>query len=253
MQKNEKGHEWAPNGSVWRSDKAKMLIKTFPDVLEKNVFSEKSSGGPRSRSRHQWWCINTPRTSLDTSEKKWKIEISVNLFDAYDRLRLSSSTVSTIKDRVALFCCSLFCLHDSRFCLHDSRFCLHGTPPHHYYEKTCFSYFFHIFIFLHFHIIVFTCFHIFSHFFTCVFMSSHFFTFVHMFFYIFRLIKLKKGRRGGIVTWKRATYVRILRNCRIYFRGSLEGGINYNKHILMCSECLYASTTAYYASKMYLF
>jgi hypothetical protein len=33
---------------------------------------------------------------------------------------LSGGTVSTIKDRVALFCCSLFCLHDSLLCLHDS-------------------------------------------------------------------------------------------------------------------------------------
>ncbi len=89
---NETGHKWVPDASVWRSDKAKMPFKTFPDVLGNIFFFEKKliTGGSRPRPRHHWWCIKTPRTSPDIPEKKLKIEISDELFDVDDRLRLSS-------------------------------------------------------------------------------------------------------------------------------------------------------------------
>jgi hypothetical protein len=53
--KMQKGPKWVPDASFGRSDKAKMLIKSFPDVLEKHILFEKNliTEGPRSRPRHQ--------------------------------------------------------------------------------------------------------------------------------------------------------------------------------------------------------
>ena len=91
INKYEKGHKWVPDASFRWSDKFKMLIKSSPDLLEKLCFFEKIliTEGPRPRPRHQWWCQITSRRSLDTSEKKLKIEF----FDVYDRLWWSSMII----------------------------------------------------------------------------------------------------------------------------------------------------------------
>ena len=91
----KKKPKWAPDGSDWRSDKAKMLIRTFPDVLGKMFFPKKSwlpealdhvLDTTDDRLTHP----RRPRTSL---EKKLKIEIFDELFDVDDRLRLSSKII----------------------------------------------------------------------------------------------------------------------------------------------------------------
>ena len=53
--KYKKGHKSIPEASFGRSDKAKMLIRSFPDVLEKIFSFDKIliTEGPRSRPTHQ--------------------------------------------------------------------------------------------------------------------------------------------------------------------------------------------------------
>ena len=114
MKKYGKGHKWVPDGSFWWCDKIKLHPRSFPDVLEKSIFSRTKS-----------WSLKALDHVLDTSDgglthpkrpqtylKGSKIEMFLNIFIIYDHHTWSSYMMIIYDDR--LWWSSMMIVYDDR-------------------------------------------------------------------------------------------------------------------------------------------
>ena len=95
----KKGPKWVPDGSVWRTNKVKMLIRTFPDDLG-TIFFLSKSWSPEALDR-VWETTDDrfihPRRPWTHLEQSWKSKFSTifstsrTVYD--DRLWLSSMII----------------------------------------------------------------------------------------------------------------------------------------------------------------